>query len=228
MDLSHHLQFARAKSTGWPRLGAHRLGYGEVRPCSGVVCQLAVSSRSTEAEGVALAPTLLAAKVMESRKFHDDNVMGADQAGSPAGGDGVDTSTPADPRISVVILASGSVGDLTVMLDSVVPLRRAHAIRVFVISDSEALEQEFGIGNPDVRFLMVGAGLTDGERRAAGLRAAGGDVVIFLRDRGLRGDAWRSAILRGWDLPGGPIDEPSAAWAASLTRRGIPGALGDS
>jgi len=175
-----------------------------------------------------LAPTLLSDARMESRKFHHDKAMNADLAEAPDESDGTTKPIQAGPRFSVVILSGGAREELAGALNSAVPFCQDLAIRVFVVVESEALVREFGIGYPEVQFLMVAPGLPPAERRATGLRAASGDVVVFSNEGGLLGGGWRKALSRQTGTSHEPPEEPSPEWAARLTQRGVPGALGDS
>ena len=165
---------------------------------------------------------------MESRKSHHDIVMNAEPSQPPAESPRTGQPPRAGPRVAVVILSESTREELIAALNSAVPLCQSLAISLSVVVESEAVVRHLRVSYPGVQFLMVSADLPGEERRAVGLRAAAGNLVVFTTEAGVLNGHWREALGRQAGISHEPADEPSPEWAARLTQLGVQGALGDS
>lgn len=106
------------------------------------------------------------------------------------------------PSVSVVVASSGPLERLETLLAELEELCGAIGAEIVVARAAAATELEaLRAARPGIRFVDVAAGASTEALRAAGLDAAGGDVVRILEDGRPPGPGWieplAAALRRG-------------------------------
>jgi hypothetical protein len=89
------------------------------------------------------------------------------------------------PTVSVVVASSRDRAFLHTCLDSLDEEGGAAAVELVVARSMDTMESNaFATSHPRVRFVPCPAGASLSSLRAAGMRAASGDIVILVEDDG--------------------------------------------
>jgi GT2 family glycosyltransferase len=118
---------------------------------------------------------------------------------------------PGAPTASIVIPTRSRPDYLDVTLGSVIPQARAAGAEVLVVSDGPDPQTEAVAANHGARLVSIGHSRGANAARNRGVRAAGGELVVFIDDDVAAPAGWLPAILTGVqsspdrDVFGGPI-----------------------
>jgi hypothetical protein len=110
-----------------------------------------------------------------------------EQAGSPA------------PTLSVVVASSGDRARLESCLEALREASAAWLAELIVTLRADAAEvNALAARHPQARFLTCPPGASVAELRAAGMRAAGGDIVALVEDGNVPAGDWLGGLVSGY------------------------------
>lgn len=106
---------------------------------------------------------------------------------------------PGRPRISLVVASSDPDERLASYLEALLPRCRVLGVEVVVACPGDTSDYpDLVAAFPGVRFIAAPAGSTIAALKAAGMAAAGGDVVGLTDDAESVGADWLHALVEAW------------------------------
>ncbi len=124
------------------------------------------------------------------------------------------------PRISLVVLSSGDARGLRRCLRELLPGCARRDVEVVVVCAAGRPPKWAEATYPGVRLVSARSG-TDAQRRALGLAAAQGDIVVFASEREAGAPGWLDARMAGWTAPAAQaLVPPDARLTGSLPGSG--------